>query len=187
MNEPSVFDVPVKNNARRCAAPNPGTRVWYPRVATHLEVHNIFGMQNSRGTFEGLLKLRPNTRPFVMTRATYAGGQRYAVTWTGDNSSMWNHLRQTIPQLLNLGLSGFSMSGADVGGFAGSPQPEALARLRAGLEVASFQPIDRDHTTKGSNPQEPWEDGTPEDLSLRRSSIEETPPADAVHHTTARR
>ncbi|MGD0158486.1 MAG: TIM-barrel domain-containing protein [Terracidiphilus sp.] len=169
MNEPSVFDVPSKTMPddvrHRIQEPGFGTR-----VATHLEVHNIFGMQNSRGTFEGLLKLRPNTRPFVMTRATYAGGQRYAVTWTGDNSSMWNHLRQTIPQLLNLGLSGFSMSGADVGGFAGSPQPELLTRW---LEVASFQPIDRDHTTKGSNPQEPWEDGTPEDLSLRRSSIEE--------------
>jgi len=169
MNEPSIFDVPSKTmpDDVRHRIQEPG---FDTRVTNHLEVHNIFGMQNSRGTFEGLLKLRPDTRPFVMTRATYAGGQRYAVTWTGDNSSTWNHLRQTIPQLLNLGLSGFSMSGADVGGFAGSPQPELLTRW---LEVASFQPIDRDHTTKGSNPQEPWEDGTAEDLSLRRRYIEE--------------
>ena len=105
-----------------------------------------------------------------MTRASYAGGQRYAVTWTGDNSSTWNHLRQTVPQLLNLGLSGFAMSGADVGGFAGSPQPALLTRW---LEVAAFQPIDRDHTAIGTNPQEPWENGTPEDLNLRRRYIEE--------------
>ncbi len=119
------------------------------RTATHLEVHNIFGMQNSRGTFEGLLKIDPNSRPFVMTRASYAGGQRYAATWTGDNSSTWNHLRQTTPQLINLGLSGFAMSGADVGGFAGSPQAELLTRW---LEVAAFHPIDRDHTAIGHQP-----------------------------------
>jgi alpha-glucosidase len=127
-------------------------------------------MQNSRGTYEGLRKLEPDTRPFVMTRATYAGGQRYAATWTGDNSSTWNHLRQTTPQLLNLGLSGFAMSGADVGGFAGSPQAELLTRW---LQVAAFQPIDRDHTASGTAQQEPWENGTQKDVDLRRRYIEE--------------
>jgi alpha-glucosidase len=169
MNEPAIFEVPSKTmpDDVRHRIEEPGFKT---RVATHLEVHNIFGMQNSRGTYEGLLKLEPNVRPFVMTRASFAGGQRYAVTWTGDNSSTWNHLRQTVPQLLNLGLSGFAMSGADVGGFAASPQPELLTRW---LEVAAFQPIDRDHTAIGTNPQEPWENGTAEDLNLRRKYIEE--------------
>jgi alpha-glucosidase len=140
------------------------------RTTSHLEVHNIFGMQNSRGTFEGLLKISPDTRPFVMTRASYAGGQRYAATWSVDNSSTWNHLRQTTPQLINLGLSGFAMSGADVGGFAGPPQTELLTRW---LEVAAFHPIDRDHTVIDSKPQEPWENGTQGDVELRRHYIEE--------------
>lgn len=169
MNEPAIFEVPSKtmpdNVQHRIDEPG-----FAPRVATHLEIHNVFGMENTRGTYEGLLKLEPNKRPFVMTRASYAGGQRYAATWSGDNSSTWNHLRQTTPQLLNLGLSGFAMSGADVGGFAGSPQPELLTRW---LEVAAFHPIDRDHTAIGTNPQEPWENGTSEDLSLRRRYIEE--------------
>ena len=169
MNEPAIFNVASKtmpdNVQHRIDEPG-----FAPRMASHLEIHNIFGMENSRGTFEGLLKLRPNVRPFVMTRASYAGGQRYSATWTGDNSSTWNHLRQTVPQLLNLGLSGFAMSGADAGGFAGSPQPELLTRW---LEVAAFQPIDRDHTAIGTNPQEPWENGTPEDVNLRRRYIEE--------------
>ena len=169
MNEPAIFDVASKtmpdDTQHRIEEPGFNTR-----VASHLEIHNIYGMQNSRGTFEGLLKLEPDTRPFVMTRASYAGGQRYAATWTGDNSSTWNHLRQTTPQLINLGLSGFAMSGADVGGFAGSPQPELLTRW---LEVAAFQPIDRDHTAKGTNPQEPWENGSQKDLDLRRRYIEE--------------
>jgi alpha-glucosidase len=169
MNEPAIFLVSSKtmpdDTVHRIDEPG-----FASRTATHLEIHNIFGMQNSRGTHDGLLKLEPNLRPFVMTRASYAGGQRYAVTWTGDNSSNWNHLRQTVPQLLNLGLSGFAMAGADVGGFAASPQPELLTRW---LEVAAFQPIDRDHTSSGTNPQEPWENGSAEDVNLRRRYIEE--------------
>lgn len=169
MNEPAVFEVPSKTmpDDVQHRIEEPG---FAPRVATHLEIHNVFGMQNSRGTFEGVSKLAPNVRPFVMTRASYAGGHRYAATWTGDNSSNWFHLRQTIPQLLNLGLSGFAMSGADVGGFAASPQPELLTRW---IELAAFQPIDRDHTAMGTNSQEPWENGTPEDLNVRRRYIEE--------------
>ena len=169
MNEPAIFEVATKTmpDSTQHRIDKPG---FATRVASHLEIHNLFGMENTRGTFEGLRKLDPDTRPFVMTRASYAGGQRYAATWSGDNSSTWNHLRQTTPQLLNLGLSGFAMSGADVGGFAGSPQPELLTRW---LEVAAFHPIDRDHTATSTNPQEPWENGTPEDVSIRRRYIEE--------------
>jgi alpha-glucosidase len=169
MNEPSVFEVASKTMPddvqHRIGEPG-----FKPRVASHLEIHNVFGMENSRATFDGMKKLDPDARPFVMTRASYAGGHRYAATWTGDNSATWNHLRQTTPQLINLGLSGFGLSGADVGGFAGSPQAELLTRW---LQVAAFHPIDRDHTIKDSNPQEPWENGTPEDLELRRKYIEE--------------
>jgi alpha-glucosidase len=169
MNEPAIFEVASKTmpDDIQHRIDEPG---FAKRTATHLEIHNVFGMENSRGTFEGLLKLQPDMRPFVMTRASYAGGHRYAATWSGDNSATWNHLRQTTPQLINLGLSGFAMSGADVGGFAGSPQPELLTRW---LEAAAFQPIDRDHTATGTNPQEPWENGTQADLNLRRRYIEE--------------
>jgi alpha-glucosidase len=169
MNEPAIFNVASKTmpDDLQHRIEEPGFKT---RIATHLEIHNIFGMQNSRGTFEGLLKLQPDTRPFVMTRASYAGGHRYAATWTGDNSSTWNHVRQTTPQLINLGLSGFALAGADVGGFVASPQPELLTRW---LEVGAFQPIDRDHTSAGTHPQEPWEDGTPHEVDLRRHYIEE--------------
>ena len=168
MNEPAVFGVPTKtmpdNVQHRIDEPG-----FAKRTATHLEIHNVYGMLNSEGTYEGMLKLRPDERPFVMTRASFAGGQRYAVTWTGDNSSTWNHLRMTMPQLMNLGLSGFSMAGADVGGFAGSPSPELLTKW---IEVAAFQPIDRDHSAKGTRPHEVWVDG-PAQEAIRRHFIEE--------------
>ena len=180
MNEPAVFDTPGKTmpDDVQHRIDEPGFR---KRTAPHLEIHNIFGMQNSRGTYEGELALRPNDRPFVMTRASYAGGQRYSTTWTGDNSSTWNHLRMAVPQLVNLGLSGFSLAGADVGGFAGSPPPDLLTKW---IEIAAFQPIDRDHSAKGTRMHEVWVDG-PEQENIRRRFIEERYRLMPYSYTTA--
>lgn len=168
MNEPSVFSTP-----NLTMPDDAGHRIDDPafqtRTATHLEIHNVYGMENTRATYEGLLKLNPNLRPFVLTRATYAGGQRYAVTWTGDNTSSWNHLRLTTPMLLNLGLSGFGLCGADVGGFIGTPRP---ALLTLWTEIATFQPIDRNHTNKGSGDKEVWVHGADQE-DVRRRYIEE--------------
>lgn len=168
MNEPAIFEVAGKTmpDSVQHRIDEPG---FVTRTTNHREIHNVYGMENSRATYEGLKKLAPDLRPFVLTRASYAGGQRYAATWTGDNSATWNHLRMTTPMLLNLGLSGFAMNGADVGGFAGSPQPDLLTKW---LEVAAFQPIDRDHTAKGTKDQEPWVHG-PEHEAIRRKYIEE--------------
>jgi alpha-glucosidase len=168
MNEPSVFltDNFTMPDTAQHRIDEPGFR---PRTANHLEIHNVYGMENSRATFEGLLKLNPDLRPFVLTRATYAGGQRYAATWTGDNTSSWNHLRLTTPMLLNLGLSGFGLCGADAGGFIGTPGPELLTRW---TELGTFQPIDRNHANKGSGNKEVWVHG-PEQEAIRRRYIEE--------------
>ncbi len=179
MNEPSVFNGPEKTMPLDTVHRVDGTG-FTPRTASHREIHNVFGMQNARATYEGVLKLDPGNRPFVMTRASYAGGQRYSVTWTGDNSSTWNHLRMTVPMLVNLGLSGYAFAGADVGGFAGSPQPDLLTKW---LEYSAFQPIDRDHSSKGTLPQEVWVNG-PQQEAVRRHFIENPLPADALplHH-----
>jgi alpha-glucosidase len=168
MNEPSVFLTPLHTmpGDARHRIDEPGFR---SRTATHLEIHNVYGMENSRATYDGLIKLNPDLRPFVLTRATYAGGQRYAVTWTGDNTSSWNHLRLATPMLLNLGLSGFGLCGADVGGFIGTPRPELLTLW---TELATFQPIDRNHTNKGAGDKEVWVHG-PEQEAIRRRYIEE--------------
>jgi alpha-glucosidase len=168
MNEPSVFNVPSKTmpDDVQHRIDEPG---FQKRTANHLEMHNVFGMENTRATHDGMVQNAPNMRPFVMTRASYAGGQRYAATWTGDNSSTWNHLRITTPMIENIGLSGFAMVGADVGGFAGTPQPDLLTKW---LEVAAFQPIDRDHTAKGTAYQEPWVSGVAQE-NIRRRYIEE--------------
>jgi len=167
MNEPAVFNGPgftmPLDNVHRIEGPG-----FTTRTATHAEIHNVMGMENERATYEGLLKLRPDERPFVLTRATYAGGQRYGFTWTGDNSSTYNQFRLGTQMLLNLGLSGISFVGDDVGGFGGSPPPELLTRW---IEVGAFKPLYRDHSTKGSLPQEVWVHG-PEQEAIRRRYIE---------------
>jgi alpha-glucosidase len=167
MNEPSVFNaektMPVSNLHR---IEEPG---FAPRVASHAEIHNILGMENSRATHDGLLKLSPDERPFVLTRASFAGGQRYAATWTGDNASSWSQLRMTVPMLLNLGMSGFAWSGADVGGFNGTPSADLLTRW---IEIGAFQPLFRDHSAKDTAYQEPWVHG-PAHEAIRRRYIEE--------------
>jgi len=168
MNEPSVFDTPTKtlplDTQHRIAEPG-----FAPRLATHAEIHNVYGLLNSRATFEGVRQLNPQERSFVMTRASYAGGHRYAVTWTGDNSSTWNHLKLSIPMLLNLGMSGFAYSGADVGGFIGTPSPELMTRW---IEIAAFAPIFRAHSEKGTPPKEPWVHGAGQTL-IRKHFIEQ--------------
>lgn len=138
------------------------------RATTHREIHNVFGMQNACATFEGLLKLRPDERPLVLTRAGYSGTQRCAATWTGDNTSSWNHLKLSVPMLLNLGLSGYGFVGDDIGGYAGSPSPDLLTRW---IELGAFNPFFRDHTEKNSADQEPWVHG-PEQEAIRRRYIE---------------
>ena len=167
MNEPAVFDGPVftmpLDNVHRIEEPG-----FVTRIATHAEIHNIFGMENERATYEGLLKLRPDERPFVLTRATYAGGQRYGFTWTGDNSSTWSQLRLGTQMILNLGLSGISFVGDDVGGFGYSPPPDLLTRW---FEVGAFHPLFRDHASTGTLPQEAWAHG-PEQEAIRRRYIE---------------
>jgi alpha-glucosidase len=168
MNEPSVFHT-VSGTMPLDVVHRIDEPGFLKRTATHAEIHNVYGMENARATYEGLKQLNPNLRPMVLTRASYAGGQRYGATWTGDNSSTWNHLRLTTPMLKNLGLSGFGLSGADAGGFAGTAGVELLTKW---LEVAAFQPIDRDHTEKGTGDQEPWVGG-PEQEAIRRRYIEE--------------
>lgn len=168
MNEPSVFDSPTKTIPLDVQGPidEPG---FQERMATQREVHNIMGMQNARATYDGLSALKPNQRPFVLTRATYAGGQRYGATWTGDNSSTWSHLRMSTPMLESLGLCGFYMAGDDIGGYAGSPPMDLLTKW---FEVGAFNPMERDHTEHNTNPQEPWVGG-PAQEAVRRHYIDQ--------------
>jgi alpha-glucosidase len=160
MNEPAVFRDPTHTMPLEVRHDGDG------QPTDEREIHNVYGMLMSRATSEGLARLRPNERPFVLTRASYAGGQRWAAVWPGDNVSDWIHLRATIPMFLGMGLSGFSFVGADIGGFAEAPTAELFTRW---LQLGVFYPFMRTHTTFGTPDQEPWSYGTRHEAINRRA------------------
>src|SRR6202790_511098 len=163
MDEPALFE-----RADKTMPLDTRHRLDDGSTLDHRAIHNVYGMENVRATYDGLRKLQPDERPFVLTRAAYSGTQRYAATWTGDNSSTWNHLNMSTPMLLSLGLCGYTMVGDDIGGFAGSPPADLLTRW---FEVGALNPIYRDHTAKGTADQEPWVHG-PQHEAIRRRYVE---------------
>ncbi|MGI8649569.1 MAG: TIM-barrel domain-containing protein, partial [Rubrobacter sp.] len=152
MNEPSLF-VPHQSTMPDDAVHNSGVE-----SIRHGEIHNAYGQMMVRGVREGLLDIAPEKRPFVISRSGYAGLQRHALQWMGDNSSWWEHLYMAMPQLMNVGLSGIAHAGVDIGGFFDDANGELLARF---TEFGVFQPFCRNHSAKGSASQEPWAFGEP--------------------------
>jgi alpha-glucosidase len=152
MDEPALF-VPAQSTMPDDVVHPGGGETRY-----HGQVHNSYGSGMARAAAEGLQRLRPERRPFVITRAGFAGLQRHALQWTGDNSSWWEHLWMSMPQLMNLGLSGVAHCGVDVGGHFDDCHGELLARW---TEFGIFQPLCRNHTTADTAPQEPWAFGEP--------------------------
>ena len=143
MNEPASFKGELPENV-----------VFYDggRKSTHAEMHNVYGHNMARATYQALKKLT-GKRPFVITRACYSGSQKYAIAWTGDNHSIWAHLQMAIPQLCNLGLSGIPYVGTDIGGFGSDATKELMCRW---IEVGCFSPFCRNHSAMGTRRQEPW-------------------------------
>lgn len=98
MNEPAVFG--------GYEASMPKDNIHY-QGWLHRDVHNQYGFYQSMATYQGLIdRMDGNQRPFVMTRAHFAGSQRYTAMWTGDNKSEWPHLVVSVPMCLNEALGG---------------------------------------------------------------------------------
>ena len=140
MNEPASFRGPLPDDVKFAAG-------------AHDEIHNIHGHLMAKATYEGLLEHDNGRRPFVLTRAAYAGSQKYCGGWTGDNHSIWSHLTLSLEQICNLSLCGMAMCGSDIGGFGSDVTPELLVRF---YQAAVFAPFFRNHSAVGTRRQEPW-------------------------------
>jgi alpha-glucosidase len=168
MNEPTIDAVPLDQGW--VPAPLDSDVVFYDHglKSPYNKSHNVYGMLMSRATRDAFRMFRPDERPFVITRATYAGGQRYAAQWTGDNLSTWEDLRASLRIVMSMGLSGLPFAGSDVGGFIGMPGPELYARwLQAGI----FHPFFWTHTGDPEHALEPWSFGK-EWEDINRKTIE---------------
>lgn len=145
MNEPSVFSGPETTM--------PKDSLHLGGAAEHRDLHNLYGQYMHRATFEGLRQREPAQRPFVLSRAFYAGSQRYGAVWTGDNAAQWSHLAASVPMLLSLAVSGIPFAGADVGGFFGNPDAELLVRW---YQTGALYPFFRGHAHLDTKRREPW-------------------------------
>jgi alpha-glucosidase len=150
MNEPAVFETEDFTMDLDVYHENDGD------PGTQRRFHNLYGFLEDKATYEGLKRNRPGERPFVLTRAGFAGIQRYSAVWTGDNRSFWEHLKLAMPMLMNLGLSGVTFSGTDVGGFADDADGELLVRW---TQLGTFMPFFRNHSAVNCIRQEPWKFG----------------------------
>ncbi len=120
---------------------------------TYREAKNIYGMEMARSTYEGTKKLMNGRRPMNITRAGFAGLQRYTAIWTGDNQATDEHMLLGVRLVNSLGLSGVSFAGSDVGGFGGNATPDLFARW---VQIGAFTPFFRGHTSTNTASAEPW-------------------------------
>jgi alpha-glucosidase len=120
---------------------------------SHTRYHNQYAMLMAMGTTEGLLSAMPDKRTFVLSRAGFAGIQRYAANWMGDNSSRWDHLWMSIPMAMGFSVSGQPFVGADIPGFCGEPTLEMTVRW---YEYGTLTRFCRNHNAINQNDQYPW-------------------------------
>jgi alpha-glucosidase len=146
MNEPATGDIePFAMRFDRDAANH-----------AHERYHNQYALLMAMSTHRGLSTANPNLRSFILSRAGFAGIQRYAAQWLGDNVSDWDHLRMSIPMAMAMGISGQPFIGADIPGFSANPTPELAARW---MQYGAMTPFCRCHNEAGERDQYPWSFG----------------------------
>ncbi|KAJ2777955.1 glucosidase II [Coemansia javaensis] len=150
MNEPSVFNGPEISMDKD---------LQHHGGWEHRAVHNLYGMLYHQATANGLrARQSPALRPFVLSRAYFAGSQRYGAIWTGDNAADWAHLRASVPMILSNNVAGMHFAGADVGGFFGNPDAKLLTRW---YQLGVWYPFFRAHAHIDTKRREPWLMGEP--------------------------
>ncbi|KAM9597098.1 lysosomal alpha-glucosidase [Trichechus inunguis] len=167
MNEPSNFvkgsEVGCPDNELENPPYVPGVAGGTLRAATicassrqhlssHYDLHNLYGLTEAIASHRALVMAR-GTRPFVISRSTFASHGRYAGHWTGDVWSSWEQLALSVPATLLFNLLGVPLVGADICGFLGNTSEELCVRW---TQLGAFYPFMRNHNSLDSLPQEPY-------------------------------
>lgn len=146
-------------------------------AGSHRRNRNLYANFQAEATTFGFQRHRQGERPFILTRSAFCGIQKHAAVWTGDNHSTWEHLRENLHMVINLGLSGVPFCGADVGGFASGPGARGVLKIFKNkelfarwIQLGSLMPFFRVHTALLSYSQEPWSFGE-EVLAISRKHM----------------
>ncbi len=132
-------------------------------LGMHNEIHNVYGLTWDKVVSEQFEKHNPNTRIFQMTRAAFAGMQRYTFGWSGDSgngndvTNGWKQMEAQLPMALSAGMCGIPFWTTDISGYCGEiTDYEAMSELYVRwLQFGAFNPLSRIHH-EGNNAVEPW-------------------------------
>ena len=135
--------------------------------SSHERYRNQYALLMAMGTRAGLLASMPELRTFILSRSGFAGIQRYAANWMGDNLSRWDHLQVAITMGSGFGVSGQPFVGADVGGFHGHCDAELFVRW---MQLGTLTPFCRNHSEIDNVDQYAWSWGEAV-LELAREAV----------------
>lgn len=100
-----------------------------------------------------------DARPFIITLDGWAGTQRYAGVWTGDQKGgEWEYIRFHVPTYIGAGLSGMSNITSDMDGIFGGKNMEVNIRE---FQWKAFTPMQLNMDGWGANPKYPQALGEP--------------------------
>ncbi|WP_206367137.1 glycoside hydrolase family 31 protein [Sphingobacterium sp. SGG-5] len=132
-------------------------------IGMHDEIHNVYGMTWDKVVKEQFEKHNPNRRIFQMTRAAYAGLQRYTFGWTGDSGNGadvlegWAQMANQVQVGISAGLGGIPFWTTDISGYCGdiTDYPAMAELYTRWMQFGVFNPLSRAHH-EGDNAVEPW-------------------------------
>jgi alpha 1,3-glucosidase len=137
----------------------------FPKDSRHLdglevrETHSIYSVLQLAGTWKGIHDReiqagRPPQRPYVLTRSFYTGFQKYAWSWTGDNTAKWDQINRSLSMMIVLGLNSIAFTGQDVAGHGMEPDHQILVRW---TQLSAWVcPFMRSHSGHYDHYREPW-------------------------------
>lgn len=100
-----------------------------------------------------------NARPFIISLDGWAGTQRYAGIWSGDQTGgLWEYIRFHIPTYIGSGLSGNPNITSDMDGIFGGKNPTVNTR---DFQWKTFTPMQLNMDGWGSNEKYPHALGEP--------------------------